>query len=132
MLALYNYNGLVTPRLSLYNFRFILCSGCVRCSSSAHRAPGKKGAKKGSKELRINGEALDALRFYAAPLQIYGFFGTVLGVFGVAFVRALVAEQITAWLSELRELKELLSCEGTAFPHLFFSTTPLPVYVLSP
>ena len=43
MLALYNYNGFVTPRLSLYNFRFILCSGCVPCSSSAHRAPGKKG-----------------------------------------------------------------------------------------
>jgi len=33
-----------------------------------------------------------ALRFYAAPLQIYGHVGAVLGIFGVAFVRALVAE----------------------------------------
>jgi len=30
-----------------------------------------------------------ALRFYAAPPQILEFFGTVLGIFGVAFVRAL-------------------------------------------
>jgi len=43
-LALYNYNGLVAPRLSLYNFWFVLCSGCVPCSSSAYRAPDKKAA----------------------------------------------------------------------------------------
>jgi len=29
------------------------------------------------------------LRFYAAPPQILGFFGTVLGIFRVAFVRVL-------------------------------------------
>ena len=46
LLALYNYNGLVAPGLSLYSgfifTRFLLCSGCVPCSSSVHRAPGKK------------------------------------------------------------------------------------------
>ena len=46
LLALYYYNGLVAPGLSLYSgfifTRFVLCSGCVHCSSSAHRAPGKK------------------------------------------------------------------------------------------
>jgi len=44
LLALYNYNGLVAPGLSLYSgfifTRFLLCSGCVPCSSSVHRAPG--------------------------------------------------------------------------------------------
>jgi len=40
-------------------------------------------------------------------------------------VRALVAVQITACLSGLRELKELFACEGPAFSHLFVSTTPL-------
>ena len=37
LLALYNYNGLVAPGLSLYSgfifTRFLLCSGCVPCSS---------------------------------------------------------------------------------------------------
>jgi len=47
LLALYNYNGLVAPRLSLYNVwfhfaRYSARSGCAPCSSSAHRAPGKK------------------------------------------------------------------------------------------
>ena len=53
LLALYNYNGLVAPGLSLYSgfifTRFLLCSGCVPCSSgcvpcssSVHRAPGKR------------------------------------------------------------------------------------------
>ena len=44
LLVLYNYNGLVAPRLTLYDVRFVLCSGCVPCSSSAHRGPGKKAA----------------------------------------------------------------------------------------
>jgi len=48
-LGLHNCNGLVAPRQSLYNFCFIslglfLCSGCVPCSSSAHRVPGKMAA----------------------------------------------------------------------------------------
>ena len=47
LLAFYNYHGLVAPRLSLYNFCFLiysfcLCSGFVPCSSSAHRVPGDK------------------------------------------------------------------------------------------
>jgi len=46
-MALYNYSGLVAPLLSLYNAwfhltRFVLWSGRVSCSSSAHRALGKK------------------------------------------------------------------------------------------
>ena len=46
-LALYNYNGLVVPRLSFYIVWFHLArysarSGCVPCSSSTQRAPGKK------------------------------------------------------------------------------------------
>jgi len=47
MVALYGYSGLVAPRLSFCNVcchlpRFVLCSGCVPCSFSTHRAPGKK------------------------------------------------------------------------------------------
>jgi len=47
LVALYNYNGLVAPGLRLHNFwviytRVVLCSVCVPCSSSVHRAPGKK------------------------------------------------------------------------------------------
>ena len=46
-LPLYNYNGLEAPGLSLYNSgfiftRYVLCSGCVHCSSSVHHVPGKK------------------------------------------------------------------------------------------
>ena len=37
-----------------------------------------------------------AFRFYAAPPQIQGFFGAVLAIFGVAFVRALVVKCIVA------------------------------------
>ena len=48
-MALYNCNGLVAPRLSLYNFwfqftRLFVCSAWVPCSSIAHHAPGKKAA----------------------------------------------------------------------------------------
>jgi len=46
-MALYNYSGLVASRPSWYNVcfhltRYVLWSGCVSCSSSAHRAPGKE------------------------------------------------------------------------------------------
>ena len=44
LLALYNYNGLVAPRLSLYNFWFVFVLWMCPCNSSALRAPGKKGA----------------------------------------------------------------------------------------
>jgi len=45
-----------------------------------------------------------ALRFYAAPSQIQGFFGTVLGIFGVAFVRAVLCRQRIGheWTAHLR------------------------------
>jgi len=33
---------------------------------------------------------INALRFYPAPPQIWGFFSTVLGIFGVEFVIALM------------------------------------------
>jgi len=44
LFALYNYNGLVGPGLSLYKFWFVLSSGCIPCGFSAHRGPGKKAA----------------------------------------------------------------------------------------
>ena len=49
LLALYNYNGLVAPRLNFYSFRFhftclFLLLFWVPCSSSVHRASDKKAA----------------------------------------------------------------------------------------
>jgi len=45
-MALHNCSGIATPRQGLCNVwyyltRFVLCSGCVYCSSSTHRVPGK-------------------------------------------------------------------------------------------
>ena len=49
LMALSKGSGLVAPQLSffvqcpvLFDSVLFLCSGCVKCSSSAHRAPGKK------------------------------------------------------------------------------------------
>jgi len=47
LMTLCNYSGLVAPRLSLHDVwyrltRFALFSGCAPCSTSAHRALGKK------------------------------------------------------------------------------------------
>ena len=50
VLALYNYYGLVAPRLSLHNFWFHIYSACFYvlrefpAALSAHRAPGEKAA----------------------------------------------------------------------------------------
>jgi len=49
------------------------------------------------------------LRFYTAPPQIVGFFGTVLGIFAVSFVRALNIVTM-AVLSSYNFLKQACIC----------------------
>ena len=84
-MVLYNYSGLVAPRLRLYNVwyhltRCFMCSDCVLCSSSAHRAPGKKvtvpiykvfvrpGRESKSRLTSTKADALTTTRPRAVPL----------------------------------------------------------------
>jgi len=65
VLALYNYYGLVAPRLSLHNFWFHINSACFYvlrefpAALSAHRAPGEKAAVPMYKVLVRPGRTLD-------------------------------------------------------------------------